>query len=131
MTKHDLDQIYYLTHELSLWEKELERIRNSSLTSSPLPGMTGRSGVSDKVGCRGERVVDLEKRIRERRDEILRLHCEAVDFIRNIPDSLTRQIVYCHCVKLMNWRRVAYEVGGNNTEDSVKKRYYRFLESSE
>ena len=127
MTKSDLEQIYYLNRELKMWETELERVRCKSLVGSPLPGNSHGSGVSDKVADRAERIIELENRIIAKRDEIQRLRDEAVEYIYSIPDSLTRQIIYYRCVSLMSWRRVAYEVGGNNTEESVKKIYYRFF----
>ena len=127
MTKAELEQIYYLNRELKLWETELERVRCKSLVGSPLPGNSHGSGVSDKVADRAERIIELENRIIAKRDEIQRLRDEAVEYIYSIPDSLIRQIIYYRCVSLMSWRRVAYEVGGNNTEESVKKIYYRFF----
>ena len=128
MTKSDLEQIYYLNRELKLWETELERVRCKSLVGSPLPGNSHGSGVSDKVADRAERIIELENRIIAKRDEIQRLRDEAVEFIYSIPDSLTRQIVYYRCVSLMSWRRVAYEVGGNNTADGVRMIYNRFMD---
>ena len=129
MTKPELEQIYYLNRELKLWETELERLRCKSLVGSPLPGVSHGSGVSDKVADRAERIIELENRIIAKRDEIQRLRDVAVEYIYSIPDSLTRQIIYYRCVSLMSWRRVAYEVGGNNTEESVRQVYSRFMRS--
>ena len=131
MTRVDLEQIYYLNRELKMWETELERVRCKSLVGSPLPSNSHGSGISDKVAERAERIIILENRIIAKQEEIQRLRDEAVTYISSIPDSLTRQIVYYRCVSLMSWRRVAYEVGGNNTEDGVKKIYYRFFEKKE
>ena len=128
MTKPELEQIYYLNRELKLWETELERVRCKSLVGSPLPGNSHGSGVSDKVADRAERIIELENRIIAKRDEIQRLRDEAVEYIYSIPDSLTRQIIYYRCVSLMSWRRVAYEVGGNNTPDGVRMIYNRFMD---
>ena len=128
MTKAELEQIYYLNRELKLWETELERVRCKSLVGSPLPSNSHGSGVSDKVSDRAERIIELENRIIAKRDEIQHLRDEAVEYIYSIPDSLTRQIIYYRCVSLMSWRRVAYEVGGYNTEESVRKIYDRFFE---
>ena len=127
MTKSDLEQIYYLNRELKMWETELERVRCKSLVGSPLPGNSHGSGFSDKVADRAERIIELENRIIAKRDEIQRLRDEAVEFIYSIPDSLTRQIIYYRCVSLMSWRRVAYEVGGYNTAESVRQIYSRFM----
>ena len=131
MTRIDLEQIYYLNRELKMWQTELERVRCRSLVGSPLPNSSHGSGISDKVADRAERIIELESRIVAKQEEIQRLRDEAVAYINGIPDSLTRQIVYYRCVSLMSWRRVAYEVGGNNTEDGVKKIYYRFFEKKE
>ena len=127
MTKSELEQIYYLNRELKMWETELERVRCKSLVGSPLPSNSHGSGVSDKVADRAERIIELENRIIAKRDEIQRLRDEAVEYIYSIPDSLTRQIIYYRCVSLMSWRRVAYEVGGNNTPESVRQIYSRFM----
>ena len=129
MTKAELEQIYYLNRELKMWETELERVRCKSLVGSPLPSNSHGSGVSDKVADRAERIIELENRIIAKRDEIQRLRDEAVAYIESIQDSLTRQIIYYRCVSLMSWRRVAYEVGGNNTEESVRQVYSRFMRS--
>ena len=128
MTKAELEQIYYLNRELKLWETELERVRCKSLVGSPLPGNSHGSGVSNKVADRAERIIELENRIIAKRDEIQRLRDEAVEYIYSIPDSLTRQIIYYRCVSLMSWRRVAYEVGGNNSPDGVRMIYSRFMD---
>lgn len=127
MTKAELEQIYYLNRELKMWETELERVRCKSLVGSPLPSNSHGSGVSNKVADRAERIIELENRIIAKRDEIQRLRDEAVEYIYSISDSLTRQIIYYRCVSLMSWRRVAYEVGGNNTEESVRQIYSRFM----
>lgn len=135
MTRTDLEQIYYLHRELRMWERELERLRGRSLVQSPHPTLGPQpnashgSGVSDKVADRAAETADLERLIAAKRDEIQELRDKAVAYIYGIPDSLTRQVVYYRCVSLFSWRRVAYEVGGNNTEESVKKHYYRFFES--
>lgn len=128
MTKAELEQIYYLNRELKLWETKLERVQCKSLVGSPLLGNSHGSGVSDKVADRAERIIELENRIIAKRDEIQRLRDEAIEYIYSIPDSLTRQIIYYRCVSLMSWRRVAYEVGGNNTPDGVRMIYNRFME---
>jgi len=95
---------------------------------SPVGGSSHGSAVSDRVAQRGERVVELENRIQAKRDEIQDLRTKAVEYITNdIPDSLTRMIVFYRCVSLFGWRRVAYEVGGDNTPDGVRMIYNRFM----
>lgn len=129
MTRDELEQIYYLNREQKVLERELERLRGRSLIQSPLPFASHGSGVSDKVGRLAERCVDLEQLIREKQREIQQQRDKAVEYIYSIPDSLTRQVIYYRCVSLFSWKRVAYEVGGNNTEENVRQIYSRFMRS--
>lgn len=131
MTRDELKQIYYLNREQKVLERELERLRGRSLIQSPQPFSTHGSGVSDKVGRLAEQCVDLERLIREKQREFQQQRDKAVEYIYSIPDSLTRQVVYYRCVSLFSWKRVAYEVGGRNTEESVRKVYKRFFEKQE
>ena len=48
-------------------------------------------------------------------------------FISGIRDSHTRRIVRLRVIDGMSWNEVADNVGGGNTEDSVKKVYYRYV----
>lgn len=127
MTRDELEQIYYLNRELRKLERELEELTAKSLIQSPLPNASHGSGVSDKVGRLAQERVDTEQLIRDKKAEIQHQRDKALEYIYNIPDSLIRQVVYYRCVSLMSWKRVAYEVGGKNTEESVKKVYYRFF----
>ncbi len=129
MTKQNLEQIYYLSKELKMWEREMERLKARSLVQSPVPRTSTSGGISDKVAERAERLLELESRISAKREEIQQLRDEAVEYIKDIPNSLTRMIIYYRCVSLMSWRRVAYEVGGNNTKDSVRMAYNRFVDN--
>lgn len=128
MIREELEQIYYLHRELRMWEQELERLRGRSLVQSPQLNASHGSDTSDKVGALAEKRVDLERLISAKREEIQQQRDKAVVYIYGIPDTLTRQIVYYRCVSLFSWRRVAYEVGGNNTEDGVRKIYSRFMD---
>lgn len=128
MIREELEQIYYLHRELRMWEQELERLRGRSLVQSPQLNASHGSDTPDKVGALAEKRVDLERLISAKREEIQQQRDKAVVYIYGIPDSLTRQIVYYRCVSLFSWRRVAYEVGGNNTEDGVRKIYSRFMD---
>lgn len=127
MTREELEQIYHLSRELRMWEQEFERLRCRSLVRSPQPDTGHGSGTSDKVGDLAEKRVDLENLIESKREEIQQRRDEAVAFIYGIPDSLTRQIVYYRCVSLYGWRRIAYEVGGDNSEENVRQIYSRFM----
>ena len=56
---------------------------------------------------------------------------EEHDFIAGIENSHDRRIISMRIIDKMTWRQIAQTMGGNNTEDSVRKRFERFLERSE
>lgn len=128
MTKQQLEQIYYTARELQMWERELERLKARSPVSSPRPHISSGGGISNPTAQKAERVITLEEKIKELKEKLQTERDEAVQFIITIPNSVTRMVVYYHCVSLMNWRRVAYEVGGNNSADGVRMIYNRFVE---
>ena len=129
MTKQQLEQIYYTARELQMWERELERLKSRSPVSSPQPQVGTGSGISDPTAQKTERVISLEDKIRELNEKLQTERDEAIQFIITIPNSVTRMVVYYRCVSLMNWRRVAYEVGGDNSEENVRQIYSRFMKN--
>lgn len=48
-------------------------------------------------------------------------------FICSISDSHIRRIVRLRAVESMSWNEVAAQIGGNNTEDSVRMMYNRYF----
>lgn len=128
MTKQSLEQIYYINRELKMWEHELELLKMRSPVASPKPKAGSGSGISDPTARIAERRVEVESYIKFKAEQLQAARDEAVKFIWEIPDSLTRMIVFYRCVSLMSWRRVAYEVGGGNTENGVRMAYKRFID---
>lgn len=126
MTKHQLEQVYYTNREIRLWERELYELKSSSSVSSPLPHI-GTGSTSDPTANNAQRVIELENKIAKLKSELQSEREEVINFILNIPDSVTRMIVYYRCVKLMSWRKVAFKVGGDNSEESVRQTYSRFM----
>ena len=61
-----------------------------------------------------------------------RIHEQIADverFINGINDSFIRRIIYYRFVEHQPWNRVADKIGGGNTEDGVKKAFYRFMDA--
>ena len=61
--------------------------------------------------------------------EITQQTNEVEQFIAGIKDSRMRRIINLRFIQNLSWNKVADRIGGNNTEDSVKKMFYRFIES--
>lgn len=49
------------------------------------------------------------------------------EFIAGVEDSRIRRIITLRFIENLSWNKVADRIGGGNTEDSVKKMFYRFM----
>lgn len=67
------------------------------------------------------------KKLEERYGRLLDVTNELLDFIDSIDDSRMRMIITYRIVENYSWGQVADAMGGGNTEDCVKKAFYRFM----
>lgn len=66
-------------------------------------------------------LTDLELELMETLNEV-------EEFIASVKDSHMRRIINLRFVENLSWNKVADRIGGGNTEDSIKKAFYRFME---
>ncbi len=130
MTKEDLMQVYYIDKEITSWKNELESIRNASVISGTKWRAGGRpKGIgSDKVAEIAVKTAEIKRKIEEKLLELEKAKNEVTGYILSIDDCQTRLIFKLRCLNLLSWNAVADQVGGMNSEDTVKKRFYRYLE---
>lgn len=50
-------------------------------------------------------------------------------YIANIDNPFLRNIFELRFIKWIKWNRIADSIGGNNTEYSIKKMVYRYIDS--
>lgn len=128
LTKEELSQIYYLNKEIIMWQKELNKLESKSLIKGQdFTGMPFVPGISDKTANTAIERVEIEAIIRGRLSEIQIQRKRIIEYINSVDDSLLRQIIFFRNVSCMTWREVANEIGGGNSEGSVKMIYGRFL----
>lgn len=60
--------------------------------------------------------------------ELLETLNQVEKFIASVEDSRMRRIITLRVIDNLSWNGVADRIGGGNTEDSVKKSFYRFME---
>ncbi len=60
--------------------------------------------------------------------ELLETLNQVEKFIASVEDSRMRRIITLRVIDNLSWNSVADSIGGGNTEDSVKKSFYRFME---
>ena len=110
-----------------MWQRELEIIRSQGLVKSPtisdMPKGEQKFDISDYVSA----IADYEAVIRGLLAKVQIQRKKIIEYIEGVDDSLMKQIIFYRCVSCMTWQEVADAVGGNNTENSVKKAYSRFL----
>ena len=105
-------------------ERDLADLRKHATVCSPrLDGAPRQNGVSDPTYQKTADIMQLERRIAETKRRIAVLK----SFIDNIPDAQERLIARLHCERRYSWARIAAEVGGGNTEESVRKRFERMF----
>ena len=129
MTKEELEQYRSIVAEI---DEIRDRLNDNTVHGTVTGSDSEFPYVKHSFSVGG--VVDTE---RNKRDMILLRKLEVQkqtidEFIANIPDSVTRRIFrykYIDGTVKPSWIWVALKIGGDNTEDSVKKRVYRYLES--
>lgn len=62
--------------------------------------------------------------------ELLETLNQVEEFIASVDDSRMRRIITLRFIENLSWNKVADRIGGGNTEDSVKKAFYRFMENT-
>ena len=62
--------------------------------------------------------------------ELMETLNQVEEFIASVDDSRMRRIITLRFIDNLSWNKVADRIGGNNTEDSVKKSFYRFMENT-
>ena len=62
--------------------------------------------------------------------ELMEMLNQVEECIASVDDSRMRRIITLRFIDNLSWNKVADRIGGNNTEDSVKKAFYRFMENT-
>lgn len=132
MTLKMLSKYYELRKKLMLYEDTLGSLRAAAESITPkLSDMPKSPNAQDKVSKFVAQIVDLEKQISELKSDINRERQAVMDFVESIQDGFIKTIFSLRFIECMTWAEIAEVVGGDNTEDSVKKVCYRYLNTQE
>lgn len=127
--------------ELQARKIKLEKQFKTFLDGGTVTDMvTGGSGGIQHFKIEGFPIVAYEKarnalskniqRIEDKYTELLELQNEVEEYIESIDDSRMRRIIRMRFLDKMTWNQVANNIGGNNTEDSIRMAFNRFLEEN-
>lgn len=128
ITKRELSQLYYLSREIERDKrrlKELEALAEG--TTQHLTGMPIAPGFGDKTARYAIEIMELKEIIECNMRRCMIEYNRLIRFISSVEDSQMRQILTLRYVNGMTWQRIATEIGGGNTEDSVRMAHSRFL----
>jgi hypothetical protein len=129
MDKRTLYRLFVLPKMVEQKRREVQRIWERLTSISPsLTGMPHAGGVHDKIG-EGvpelvEKKAELEAQIKayEKEEDMITGWIDAID------DLQVNLIFSLRFKERMSWNEVADNVGGNNTENSVRMMVNRYLE---
>lgn len=140
MNKSIIKQYYDLKREIADIEKRIENLRKQKdpILKDSVKGSTKSfpyiqtnfklEGVQQN-SPRVRKINKYKKLLENFRDELLDLEIELERNIETIPNIRVRNIIRFKFIDGMSWVQVAHEIGGNATEESVRKEYKRFLEN--
>lgn len=128
MTKKELSQLYYLNREIQRNKDKRERLRSRATSmTSVITGMPHAAGINDKTSLATE-IAYLDGIIDAQIQQTFYEYNRLLIYINNIGDSLTRQVIELRFMNGLSWQQVAASIGGDNTEDCVRKICERYLE---
>lgn len=87
--------------------------------SSPPDGTPHSTAVSDRVGLSVGQIITEEEKLNELYDQL-------TEGIKSIPDDYIKTLIHCKLVKCWSWTRIAQEIGGSNTGDTVRMQCVRY-----
>ena len=128
MTRWKLSRLVSLKGLIRRTEDQIaiirDRLNPRGVNLSGMPRSTSpKNAVEESVA----KLVDLQEKLKAYRQE-----AEEIErFICSVDDYQIRLILQLRYVDGKEWNEVAKYIGGGNTENSVKKMCYRFLEKTE
>ena len=121
MTIKQLNQLKYLGGEIKMNQRRVEELRSKA-----------EGGVSRLTGTPRSKTEknNIERYVTEiiaLNDRIMADQRRCQGYISRIDDSLMRSVFTLKFVHNFRWKKIAFRIGGGNTEDGIKQAYYRFL----
>jgi hypothetical protein len=131
MTLKELSQLYYLTREIETDRERLARIRSQVMSygTPDLSGMPKAHNGDNRLERLIAEIIDLETIIAAKELQCVHEKSRLERYIRDIPDSLTRQIFTLRFSEGKSWEKAADAIGGGNTDVGIRQRVYRYLKS--
>ena len=132
MTVKELEQLPYLEKLISREKARLQEMRDAAdVKAQAITGMPHASGVSDRIGEVVPRVVDAERELEKSIGEYIAQRNRLSLYIEKAANARIKLILKLRFLDQMTWQQVADEIGGKETEYSVKAFCYRYVEGND
>lgn len=144
MTKNILVQYADLREEIKdirkRIEKTQERLQKIQQGGTVMDSVTGTraDGTFGHIRIEGFPYADYDRQraqlscylvqLTKAETELLELTNRVEAYINAITDSRMRRIIQYRIIDNLSWGEVAAKIGGNNSEDSIRMAFHRFLE---
>ena len=125
-----LENLRYLKKAVERCKRQIDELCAliGSLSGVKLGGVPGGGNMLSVQERTVERLEQLRSIYAYRLEKYISEKVEVEKFIDGIDDVLIQQIFILRFVEGHKWFRVAMEIGGGNTEDSVRMACKRYLE---
>lgn len=128
MTGKELSQLYYLRKEIQKQEERIYILRaKAEKITTNISATYGCRNATDKISQIVAVIADLERLMEHNKEKCIVEQQRIEKYISSIEDSLTREIFRLRHIDCFSWNKVAIEVGGGNTADSVRMIHKRYL----
>ena len=132
MTVYDLQQLAYLEQLIKCEQDRLDELRDQAGLHSPgFSDMPRAPGAKDKLGELVPKIVDQEAEIEESIRKYSLAKERILRFINRIQNPRVKLIMIKRFINQQSWPDIANDIGGKETEYSVKHIVYRYLEMTE
>lgn len=111
-------------------KKEEITIKADSLPGGNTSGMPSAKSASNSTEIRYQVYLKADEKLDVRFAKMLKEYSETMRYIENITDHTTYLIFRYRFIFDYSWTKVAMEIGGGNTADSVRMQVNRYLKKN-
>lgn len=130
MTLQELNNLRKYPLEIKQLKERIFQLQMRTESATQIiSGTPSAKGNGDKLADIIVSYVDEQNKLQSLIAKRQREELCAMSYISDICDSQLRTIFLMRFLKGYTWTKIANEIGGGNTENSVKKAVYRYLSS--
>ncbi len=123
MTLHELNQLRHLRREIQLLNQYIVKYDAAISPGAALKRRFRKVPPEETA----RRIEEAKRRLEENREKCITEAERLEAYINSVDNSLVRMAMRLRFIDNLEWTAVAVRIGGNNTEDSVKKMVYRYI----